>query len=95
MHNIAMHLSRLRKIHIVDHGCWWPGDGERSKHRALFDAQPCGSQRMVVISRKSHEPNSAPHADTPGSAASGDHAPPYAAGMHHRDSPACGIIMDV
>lgn len=27
MHNIDMHLSRLRKIHIVYDGCLRPGDG--------------------------------------------------------------------
>jgi hypothetical protein len=34
-----------------------------SKVRALFDAQPRVSQRMVVISRKSHEPDLTPDAD--------------------------------
>jgi hypothetical protein len=67
----------------------------RSKDRALFDAQPCGSQRMVVIRRKSHEPDLSRHADAPCRAASADHAPPSAAGMHHRNSAGCRMIIGV
>lgn len=50
---------------------------------------------MVVIRRKSHEPDLSLHADAPCRAASADHAPPSAAGMHHRNSAGCRMIIGV
>jgi hypothetical protein len=39
--NAAIHLSRLRLVHVLSCCCLRPGDGERSKDRASTLRMPC------------------------------------------------------